>query len=52
MLCMKKHLLTSRQFCDLELLLINGFDPLEGFLTQTDYNSVLQHNRLASGKLW
>lgn len=49
---MKKWLLTPRQLCDLELLLNGGFAPLTGFLTQKDYESVLQHNRLANGSLW
>lgn len=29
--------LTDRQLCDLELILNGGFSPLEGFLTQADY---------------
>ena len=44
--------LSGRQFCDLELLLNGAFSPLEGFLTQTDYNPVLNDMRLASGVLW
>ncbi len=49
---MKKWLLTSRQLCDLELLLVGGFAPLTGFLTQVDYNSVLKNDCLADGSLW
>ena len=30
--------LTDRQLCDLELILNGGFSPLEGFLTQKDYD--------------
>lgn len=30
-------ILTERQLCDLELILNGGFSPLEGFLTQADY---------------
>lgn len=49
---MKKWLLTSRQLCDLELLLVGGFAPLTGFLAQADYNNVIKNNRLADGSLW
>jgi len=44
--------LSHRQFCDLELLLNGGFSPLEGFLTQTDYDSVVENSRLQNGVLW
>jgi len=44
--------LTHRQFCDIELLLNGGFSPLEGFMTQADYQSVLDNMRLVDGTLW
>ena len=44
--------LTPRQICDLELLLNGGFAPLNGFLSQLDYNNVLENMRLANGHLW
>ncbi len=44
--------LTERQLCDLELLMNGGFSPLEGFMSQADYESVLTDMRLASGVLW
>ncbi len=44
--------LTERQICDLELLMNGGFSPLEGFLTQVDYQSVLDNIRLSDGSLW
>ena len=44
--------LTARQLCDLELLITGGFSPLEGFMTQADYDSVCQNMRLVSGVLW
>jgi sulfate adenylyltransferase len=45
-------LLSERQLCDLELLLNGGFSPLEGFMTEKDYNGVVKENRLASGALF
>lgn len=44
--------LNARQLCDLELLMNGGFAPLEGFLNQGDYDSVLKDMRLESGALW
>ena len=48
----KTVILNDRELCDLELLLNGGFSPLEGFLKQNDYNSVLDNLRLESGELW
>ncbi|RJE79777.1 bifunctional sulfate adenylyltransferase/adenylylsulfate kinase [Paracoccus sp. JM45] len=44
--------LTPRQICDLELLMNGGFNPLKGFLTEADYNGVVNDMRLESGALW
>lgn len=44
--------LTARQICDLELLMNRGFYPLTGFLSQADYEAVLDNMRLADGALW
>ncbi|MBB3993276.1 sulfate adenylyltransferase [Sulfitobacter undariae] len=46
------HDLTPRQICDLELLLNGGFNPLKGFLSQEDYDGVVEKMRLADGSLW
>ena len=46
------HDLTPRQICDLELLMNGGFNPLKGFLSQADYDGVVENMRLADGTLW
>ncbi|EYD70794.1 bifunctional sulfate adenylyltransferase/adenylylsulfate kinase [Limimaricola hongkongensis] len=46
------HDLTPRQICDLELLMNGGFNPLKGFLTQEDYDSVVETMRTKDGALW
>lgn len=48
----KKWIVSARQRCDLELLLVGGFSPLSGFLSQANYESVLANSRLESGALW
>jgi sulfate adenylyltransferase len=45
-------ILNDRNLCDLELLATGAFSPLEGFMTRTDYESVLDRMRLQSGDLW
>lgn len=47
-----KWIVTPRQRCDLEMLLVNGFNPLPGFLTQNDYENVLLNKRLDNGQPW
>lgn len=37
---------------DLELIAIGGYSPIEGFFTREDYESVVEHTRLASGVVW
>lgn len=44
--------LTPRQVCDLELLMNGGFNPLKGFLSEADYNGVVENMRTADGALW
>ena len=46
------HDLSPRQICDLELLMNGGFNPLKGFLSEADYDSVVENMRLADGTLW
>lgn len=44
--------LNDRQLCDLELLSTGGFSPLAGFMTRSDYESVLDRMRLQNELLW
>ena len=44
--------LSPRQVCDLDLLMNGAFSPLEGFLGQSDYESVCDSMRLDNGVLW
>lgn len=44
--------LTPRQLCDLELLLNGGFNPLTGFMTEEEYNGVVENMHLPNGKLF
>ena len=44
--------LDKRQLCDLELILNGGFKPLDGFMNEKDFNSVLDNMRLSTGELW
>ena len=44
--------LEDRILCDLEMILLGGFAPLNGFLNEADYNSVLENCRLCDGSVW
>ena len=44
--------LNLRQICDFELLSTGVFTPLNGFMTQVEYDSVLDRMRLPSGEVW
>ena len=44
--------LNERQTCDIELLLNGAFAPLKSFLSQADYECVVDDMRLANGQLW
>ena len=44
--------LNERQMCDLELMATGAFSPLKGFMTRSDYESVLDRMRLQNDTLW
>ncbi|MCB9452220.1 MAG: bifunctional sulfate adenylyltransferase/adenylylsulfate kinase [Anaerolineaceae bacterium] len=44
--------LTERALCDLELLAVGAFSPLDRFMGQADYERVLDEMRLADGTLF
>ena len=45
-------MLTERQLCDCEMILDGSFSPLNGFMVEKDYKSVLKKMRLVNGKLF
>ena len=48
----KSWVLTNRQLCDCELILDGSFNPLNRFMTEQDYNKVLEEMRIVSGELF
>lgn len=42
----------ERQSCDIELIMNGGFSPLEGFMNQDDYTSVVENMRLKNNLLF
>ena len=44
--------LDERELSDVELLAVGALSPLEGFLNQGDYDSVVDRMQLADGTLW
>jgi sulfate adenylyltransferase len=44
--------LSDRETCDLELLAIGAFSPLDRFMGQADFQSVLDNMRLADGHIF
>src|SRR5215510_11517558 len=44
--------LSARSVCDLELLATGGFSPLDRFMSQADYQRVLDEMRLANGSIF
>ena len=50
--CAETVELSDRNACDVELLTVGGFSPLDGFLSQADYDSVVADMRLKNGLLF
>ena len=44
--------LSEREVCDLELLAVGGFSPLDQFMGQADYQQVLDSMRLTNGYIF
>ena len=44
--------LSDRQVCDCEMLLNGSFEPLNGFMNEDDYKSVVESMRLLNGNLF
>jgi sulfate adenylyltransferase len=44
--------LSARTISDLEMIAIGAYSPLEGFMTEADYKSVVTSMRLSSGEPW
>tara|TARA_B100000900_G_scaffold340152_1_gene302871 strand:+ start:1099 stop:2274 length:1176 start_codon:yes stop_codon:yes gene_type:complete len=43
---------SDRNACDVELLMVGAFSPLEGFMNEMDYKSVIRENRNSNGLLF
>ncbi len=43
---------SERNACDVELLMVGAFSPLEGFMDENNYKSVIENNRNTSGLLF
>jgi len=43
---------SERNACDVELLMVGAFSPLEGFMDEKNYNSVIKNNRNTNGILF
>ncbi len=43
---------SERNACDVELLMVGAFSPLEGFMDENNYNSVIKNNRDIDGLLF
>jgi len=44
--------LTQRQLCDLEMILNGAMNPLNGFMGEADYSSVLENMSLSNSLMW
>lgn len=44
--------INDRQLCDFELLTTGAYSPLAGFMTRSNYESVLDRMKLQDGTIW
>jgi sulfate adenylyltransferase len=44
--------MSPRQICDIEMLMNGAFNPLRGFMSEADYNGVVEDMRTEDGSLW
>ncbi|HET6464947.1 MAG TPA: sulfate adenylyltransferase [Nitrospiria bacterium] len=49
---MKKLPLTRRKLCDLEMLAVGAYSPLEGYMGRKDYERVVTEMHLSNGLPW
>lgn len=49
---LKSITLNTRELCDLEMIAVGAFSPLEGFMGREDYLNVVDNKRLANGLPW
>lgn len=49
---LKRVTLSAKQSCDLEMITIGAFSPLEGFMGKADFERVCKEMKLASGDIW
>ena len=49
---LKSWTLKGRQLCDIEMIMDGSFAPLNGFMSNKDYISVIENMRLSNGKLF
>jgi len=50
--CTKEVQLTARQLCDVELIMNGGFSPIDGFMDEETYKSVVESMELPSGLIF
>jgi len=50
--CTQELQLTPRQLCDVELLMNGGFSPLDGFMNEETYKSVVENMELPDGLIF
>jgi len=50
--CTSEAQLTPRQLCDVELIMNGGFSPIDGFMNEETYKSVVENMELPSGLIF